>query len=101
MSRQLRRSCWLVGTASLFAVACGSLSAGAAAGREFNPTQAYASPYMMRSTGSFAPRASAMSVYESYGYASPYFSLGRVCITRVPVYRYGNFVGFRCSSVGY
>ena len=95
MSKQMRRSRWLAGIASLTAVVCGLLSAGGAAAREFNPTQLYASPYMMRSTGNFAPPASAMSAYESYGYASPYFSLGRVYITTIPVYRYGSFAGFR------
>jgi hypothetical protein len=99
MSRQLRRSRWLAATASSFAVVCGLLSAGAAAAQ--NPTQLYASPDMMRSTRSFAAPANTMSVYESFGYASPYFSLGRVCITRVPVYRYGNFAGFRCLRVAY
>ena len=83
------------------AVVCGLLSAGAAAGREFNPTQLYASPYMMRSTGSFVPPASARSVYDSYGYASPYLSVCRVCIPNVPVYYYGNFVGFQYPRVAY
>ena len=99
MLRQLRRSRWRAATASSFAVVCGLLSAGAAAAQ--NPTQLYASPDMMRSTRSFAAPANARSVYDSYGYASPYLSVCRVCIPNVPVYHYGNFVGFQYPRVAY